>query len=110
MDLHVGDSQRRKLSLSAPRSLSLGLDLEASADQGANCAQATARGRHPIVLLEDALFSMEMASWNSGLPVAGTSTSPDHERHADIAVIFAFFSRYARIARYAQSIGRDFAR
>jgi hypothetical protein len=41
-------------------------------------------------------------------PVAETSTSPDREHHADLAVIFAF-SSYARIARHVQSIGRDFA-
>lgn len=33
-------------------------------------------------------------------PVAGTSTSPDREHHACLAVIFAF-SCYARIARHA---------
>lgn len=110
MDMHVGDAQRRKPSSSTSRlSLDLDLDLARIGAPNARRQPLTSRGKLLPNILTNCVILGEMTSWDFPPPVAETSTSPDRERHADRAVIFAF-SCYARIARYIQSIGLEFAR
>jgi hypothetical protein len=117
MDMHVGDAQRRKPSSSTPR---LSLDLAwtwTSILRGSGRQMRAGNLRCPganyilpnIISHNLRYFRGDDLVGIFSPPVAETSTSPDRERHADRAVIFAF-SCYARIARSIQSISRYFAR
>lgn len=53
---------------------------------------------------------MEMALVEFPSPVAETSTSPDRERHADRAVIIAFFLAMLGSPNTPNQLAREFAR